>query len=589
MTTTGHPRGEHLPADEPTVVPSGVSGLDVVLAGGYAGNRVHLIEGAPGAGKTTMALHLADEALRTLKARNALREWIDAQPSWSDFPFVLLTSRQSAVDDRNSSTGELLGNATLLERPLHPITLASAVRQAIRARRRQRAAGLVLEAREQAEAALRAREADLEHANETLERRVEERIAELAAANRQLVAQIAERERVEDALRQAQRLEAVGQLTSGVAHDFNNLLTVVLGNIEFLERNAGNDPKARRRLGNVRTAAERGASLTAQLLAFSRRQRLEPKPVDVNKTVSSMSGLLRSTMGGAVRLETILRPDVWPALADETQIEMVILNLAINARDAMSVGGNLSIETANIVLGEPSLPEEPAAGEYVMVCVSDTGSGMPEEVLARAFEPFFTTKEVGKGSGLGLPQVYGFAKQSGGGVKIETANGEGTSVKVYLPRAAVRASSELKSAGESDRLEARQATLVLVVDDDSAVREVTVSMLQELGYSVLEAGSGGAALDALDQEPRIDLMLLDYAMPGMNGAVVARQAMQRRPSLPILFVTGYADLGALDWVGEDRIVQKPFRGDELGRKLQAVLGEADIQPNVVSFRQAAPG
>ena len=282
---------------------------------------------------------LADEALRTLKARNALREWIDAQPSWSDFPFVLLTSRQSAVDDRNSSTGELLGNATLLERPLHPITLASAVRQAIRARRRQRAAGLVLEAREQAEAALRAREADLEHANETLERRVEERIAELAAANRQLVAQIAERERVEDALRQAQRLEAVGQLTSGVAHDFNNLLTVVLGNIEFLERNAGNDPKARRRLGNVRTAAERGASLTAQLLAFSRRQRLEPKPVDVNKTVSSMSGLLRSTMGGAVRLETILRPDVWPALADETQIEMVILNLAINARDAMSVGG----------------------------------------------------------------------------------------------------------------------------------------------------------------------------------------------------------------------------------------------------------
>ena len=426
------------------------------------------------------------QALRTLKARNALREWIDAQPSWSDFPFVLLTSRQSAVDDRNSSTGELLGNATLLERPLHPITLASAVRQAIRARRRQRAAGLVLEAREQAEAALRAREADLEHANETLERRVEERIAELAAANRQLVAQIAERERVEDALRQAQRLEAVGQLTSGVAHDFNNLLTVVLGNIEFLERNAGNDPKARRRLGNVRTAAERGASLTAQLLAFSRRQRLEPKPVDVNKTVSSMSGLLRSTMGGAVRLETILRPDVWPALADETQIEMVILNLAINARDAMSVGGNLSIETANIVLGEPSLPEEPAAGDYVMVCVSDTGSGMPEEVLARAFEPFFTTKEVGKGSGLGLPQVYGFAKQSGGGVKIETANGEGTSVKVYLPRAAVRAPSELKSAGESDRLEARQATLVLVVDDDSAVREVTVSMLQELGYSVLE-------------------------------------------------------------------------------------------------------
>lgn len=289
-----------------------------------------------------------------------------------------------------------------------------------------------------------------------------------------------------------------------------------------------------------------------------------------------------------MRLETILRPDLSPALADETQIEMVILNLAINARDAMSVGGNLSIETANVVLGEPSLPEEPAAGEYVMLCVSDTGSGMPEEVLARAFEPFFTTKEVGKGSGLGLPQVYGFAKQSGGGVKIETANGEGTSVKIYLPKAAVRASSGLKSAGESGQLDARRPTLVLVVDDDSAVREVTVSMLQELGYTVLEAGSGGAALDALDQETRIDVMLLDYAMPGMNGAEVARQATQRRPSLPILFVTGYADLGTLVSAGEDRIVQKPFRGDELGRKLQAILGEADVTPNVVSFRQPAP-
>ncbi|MET0337366.1 MAG: ATP-binding protein, partial [Caulobacter sp.] len=251
---------------------------------------------------------------------------------------------------------------------------------------------------------------------------------------RELSEQITERERVEDTLRQMQRLEAVGQLTAGVAHDFNNLLTVVLGNLGFVERSlgAGADDKVRRRLNDMRIAAERGATLTSQLLAFSRRQKLEPKPVDLNETTKNMRGLLQSTMGGSVRLETVLKTGLWPALVDPTQIEMILLNLAINARDAMEVGGAVTVETANVTLTDAQArPEEPAPGEYVMISVSDTGTGMSDEVLARAFEPFFTTKEVGKGSGLGLAQVFGFAKQSGGGVRIETRVGEGTAVKVY--------------------------------------------------------------------------------------------------------------------------------------------------------------
>ena len=229
-----------------------------------------------------------------------------------------------------------------------------------------------------------------------------------------------ERERVETTLRQMQRLEAVGQLTSGVAHDFNNLLTVVLGNIRFLDREltaAGIDGKIKQRLGYMRTAAERGAKLTDQMLSFSRRQRLEPRALDLNECVAGMHELLQSTMGGSIRIETRLAPDLWPAMADPTQLELAVLNLAINARDAMEIGGTLTVSTANVELGASDHPEGPPPGVYVEVCVTDTGSGMTPEVRAKVFEPFFTTKEVGKGSGLGLSQILGFAKQSGGGVQ----------------------------------------------------------------------------------------------------------------------------------------------------------------------------
>lgn len=402
-----------------------------------------------------------------------------------------------------------------------------------------------------------------------LERRVAERTVELEQANRQLAAQIVEREKIQSALRQAQRLEAVGQLTSGVAHDFNNLLTVVLGNARRLQKGAS-DHEQRRRLDMIVQAAERGAKLTAQLLAFSRRQKLEPKPVDLNETVSGMHDLLQSTMGGSIRIQVRLYPGLWPAMVDPTQIELVVLNLAINARDAMEVGGTLTVETANVVLGPPLRPEQPTAGDYVMVAVSDTGSGMSDEVLARAFEPFFTTKSVGKGSGLGLSQVYGLAKQSGGGVRIATRPGHGTSVKVYLPRARAIVQAE---PGRRRQPVDRQpkGAIVLLVDDDGAVREVTAAMLRDLGYGVFEAGSGGAALDLLERNAHVALVLLDFAMPGMNGAELAREIRTRRPGLPVLFATGYADASGLAGIHQDQIIRKPFPEWELADKLSRHL------------------
>ena len=408
--------------------------------------------------------------------------------------------------------------------------------------------------------------------------------AALAERNAELAAQMAQRERVEKELRQMQRLEAVGQLTSGVAHDFNNLLTVILGNIRFIERAAareGVNGEVLERIGYMRSAAERGAKLTAQMLAFSRRQKLEPKAVDLNETVESMRELLQSTMGGTVRLETVLKSNLWSALVDPTQIELIILNLAINARDAMEVGGSLTVETANVtVTSPPSRPEEPGPGDYVVLAVSDTGHGMSDEVLAKAFEPFFTTKGVGRGSGLGLAQVYGFAKQSGGGVSIRTRPGEGTTVSVYLPRA--EAAPALHSSDAiPDSPSAPSGASILLVDDDSAVREVTASLLREFGYAVVEAGSGNAALDILRTSAAVNLLLADYAMPGMNGVETVRAAQALRPGLQALFITGFADLAALREVGEERIIQKPFREDELARKVAAAVGAAMVSAGKV--------
>ena len=499
---------------------------------------------------------IVEEALQNADLAE-LAGWIARQPAWSDFPFVLLTPRGGGVE-RNPGAKRLrdvLGNVAFLERPFHPTTLVSVVETALRGRRRQYQAREMLY--------------EIRRGEALLERRVEQRTTELASANQQLAEQIAEREKAETALRRSQRLEAVGQLTSGVAHDFNNLLTVILGNIRQLQKTLI-EPLVARRLGMMAEAAERGAKLTAQMLAFSRQQKLDMRAVDLNDTVERMRDLLQSTIGGSVGIETRLQPELWPAMIDPTQIELVILNLAINARDAMEVGGTVTVETANVTLGAPERAEEPPAGDYVMVAVSDNGPGMSEEVLAKAFEPFFTTKPVGKGSGLGLSQVYGLAKQSGGGVRIDTRPGDGASVKVYLPRAGA-APVRLPAESQADHRRPQAEAVILLVDDDGAVREVTAGILEDLGYSVLEAPSGPAALELFDANPHIDLVLLDFAMPGMNGAEVARELRRRRSDLSILFATGFADTLALTDAGEGQVVRKPYVEEELAAKLSAEL------------------
>ena len=521
---------------------------------------------------------LTDDAIQSADIKK-LAKWVSSQLPWSDFPFVLLTERGGGLERNPAADRQMgvLGNVAFLEKPFHPTTLISVVKTAIRARRRQYEARSRLEALRESENQARHAEIELRALNETLEARVVARTGEIDAANRQLLSQIEERERVESTLRQMQRLEAVGQLTSGVAHDFNNLLTVVLGNLEFIEKKSfdnSSDSILKQRLSHMRIAAERGAKLTSQLLAFSRRQHLDPKPVDLNDALVHMSDLLQSSLGGSVQIKTIFRSGLWHALVDPSQIELVVLNLAINARDASPVGSTITLETGNATVGQPEKPEEPPAGEYVVVSITDTGSGMAKDVLAKAFEPFFTTKEIGKGSGLGLSQALGFAKQSGGGMRIETRIGEGTSVKVYLPRTLEPEISKASPSSVAAIPRPFKGAIILLVDDDEAVREITASMLRNSGYVVLEVGSGGAALDLLDGDSNIDLALLDFAMPGMNGMEIARQVHSRFPTLPVLFITGYVDQTVLAEIDEARIVKKPFVGDELAIKVNAALLKA---------------
>jgi signal transduction histidine kinase/CheY-like chemotaxis protein len=421
----------------------------------------------------------------------------------------------------------------------------------------------------------------LTRSREELERRVAERTRSLAAANERLAAEIAERQRTEEALRQSQKLEAIGQLTSGVAHDFNNLLTGVLGNLELLERRLKSEGSLRR-LRSARAAAERGARLTHQLLAFSRKQRLAPTPLDLNRLVSEASDLLFRTIGATVRIETVLTEGLWPALVDPTQIELVLLNLAINARDAMPAGGRLTIRTANV--GRSDTPPDLRPGDYVLISVVDSGEGMTEEILSKAVEPFFTTKEIGKGSGLGLSMVHGVATQSGGGLRIDSRVGRGTTVNVYLPRA--RRPSATARERETSSATVHEEATILVVDDDPDVREVAVSSLESCGYHLLAAENGLAALDVLAGPERVDLLLVDMAMPGMNGVEVIRRARERYPRLRALLVSGYADIAAFSPAEGDLVLQKPYRLARLADSVAEALRRERPKPpsNVVKMR-----
>ncbi len=395
-------------------------------------------------------------------------------------------------------------------------------------------------------------------------------------ANRRLVEQMAERERAEAALRQAQRIEAIGQLTGGVAHDFNNLLTVLIGNIDLIRKAPALDPALSDRLAAMRAAAERGAMLTSHLLAFARRQPLSPRAVDLNALVAGMQNLLHSALGPRVQIETRLASDLWPAMVDPTQFELVLLNLVINARDAMPNGGVVTVATANAQRNAAFLPHELTAGDYVAITVHDVGTGMTPEVQAKAFEPFFTTKGPGAGSGLGLSQVFGTARQSGGDVRIDSAPGQGTAISVYLPRAASRA--EPAGAAFDDTLQQRTSdAVVLVVDDDDAVRLTTAEILTGLGYAVVQAASGQAALGLLDQSGIIDVLLTDVVMTGMSGPDLARRARAAHPLLPIVFISGYADPAGIAGDGRSyRLVRKPFKPSDLRRQVEAALAEARI-------------
>jgi signal transduction histidine kinase len=393
--------------------------------------------------------------------------------------------------------------------------------------------------------------------------------------------EIDDRLKAEEALRQVQKMQAIGQLTGGVAHDFNNLLQVMLGNLDAIARHLrSNAPLDRsrtlRQAESALSGAERATQMTQQMLAFSRRQPLNPTSIDANKLVLGLTELLRRTLGENVAIDTAIASDLKHAFADPNQLESALLNLAVNARDAMPAGGRMTIETANCSFDETtSHPwEEFTAGEYVMVAVSDTGTGIPADIMPRIFEPFFTTKEAGRGTGLGLSQAYGFAKQSGGHIKIYSEVDVGTTVKLFLPARPVAAAAEKRDASPPARRGTR-SEVVLVVEDDPNVREFSVETLRELGYGVIAAGSGAEALQQLENEPRIQLVFTDVGLPGgMTGRQLADEARSRWPNLKVLFTTGYArdaivHHGRLDPGVE--LITKPFTASALAARIRDLL------------------
>jgi CheY-like chemotaxis protein len=391
------------------------------------------------------------------------------------------------------------------------------------------------------------------------------------------------RVRSEVALRQSQKMETIGQLTGGVAHDFNNLLQVISANLDLLAGDLQKDSRTGGRLQNAISAVERGSRLTAQLLAFARRQTLAPRATNLGRLINDMTDLLRRTLGERIEVESIVAGGLWNTLVDQNQLENAVLNLSINSRDAMPDGGKLTIEVANAFLDDAyaRAHSEVSSGQYVMVAVSDTGTGMPAEVAARAFDPFFTTKPEGKGTGLGLSQVYGFVKQSGGHIKIYTEKGEGTTIKLYLPRSTATAQW---TAPVLEAPEGGSGETVLVVEDDDGVRAAVCDLLSELGYSVLRAEGVEQALAVLNTDAKIDLLFTDVVMPGpIKTRELARIAKEKLPDIKVLFTSGYTQNaivhnGRLDEGIE--LLSKPYRKDDLARKLRSLL---DAAPAVESF------
>jgi PAS domain S-box-containing protein len=393
---------------------------------------------------------------------------------------------------------------------------------------------------------------------------------------------VTERKRLEEALQHAQKVEAVGRLAGGIAHDFNNLLTAIIGNLEMLTAGPNTD-KARRYIEAATRSAERGATLTQQLLAYARKQYLVSRAVDLNQLILNLDELLSRSLGGLVQVQMQLADDLWYTESDPTQLELAILNLAINARDAMPFGGSLFIETQNVTCAE-LVPADLPSGDYVYLQISDTGEGMSPEVLSKAMDPFFTTKDVGKGSGLGLSQVYGVVKQCGGTIRLESTAGRGTIVRIWLPRThqvPIEARRDENSVGGAER-----TANVLVVDDDPDVRSITIEILRSAGYSLQEAESAERALDLLDRGVPVDVALVDYAMPRISGTEFVRAARERRPDLPVIYITGYAEPLGVAQEKNAIVIRKPYRSSDLLRAVKTTIeqqGQRLGGPNVVSF------
>jgi signal transduction histidine kinase/CheY-like chemotaxis protein len=629
---------------------------------------------------------IADEAIKTADLRGLVR-WLNDQPSWSDFPFVLLT-HQGGGPERNPDAvrlGQVLGNVTFIERPFHPTTLVSVVGSAVRGRRRQYQTRAILEDLTESEGLLqtalnaghlgalelrlpeleleasdtckaffgrkpgdpfsyqdllaavhpddRARRREvLDHALETgsdysieyrniwpdgsqhwvdvraravrspdgrikslvgvssditarkvseierdnllaqlaaertalaeltatLEQRVEQRTADL-------MKEVAAREKAQEQLRQAQKMETIGQLTGGVAHDFNNLLMAVMGNLELLRKRIPDDPRLHRLIDGAVQGAERGASLTQRLLAFARQQDLRAVPVDLAALIQGMSDLLQRSLGPRVVLRLDIPQALPPARVDANQLELAILNLAINARDAMSDSGSIDIKVAQYqATSDPALK----SGDYLKLSVIDTGMGMTPEILKRAVEPFFSSKPLGKGTGLGLSMVHGLAVQLGGALQLSSTVGQGTTATLILPVAtnAPEAESPVHAVQKVNR-----SAVILFVDDDPLIAMSTTEMLEDLGHHVIGASSGLHALDIIKSEQPIDLMVTDHVMPGMTGIELAAASRAVRPSLPILLATGYAELPEGAQLDLPRLA-KPYHQDQLRDRLDQLLG-----------------
>lgn len=493
---------------------------------------------------------VTEEALRTADL-HGLSKWLADQAEWSDFPFILLTVKGGGIE-RNPAAArylEALGNVTFLERPFHPTTIVSLARSARRARRRQYDA--------------RARLAELHALAADLEYRVEQRTDE----RQQALAQ----------LHEVQKLETLGQLTGGVAHDFNNLLTPIIGALDLLQRRmAGSDQKVDRWIANALQSGERAKTLVQRLLGFARRQELQSGPVDTSALIDGMHDLIASSIGRTIELKLRHAPDVPQAVADPNQLELALLNLCVNARDAMPAGGLLTLTSDAVNIDAASDTKLPP-GRYVRLSVIDSGSGMDAATLARAVEPFFSTKEVGRGTGLGLSMVHGLTAQLGGAFILSSVVGEGTRADLYLPVAVAGATSTLRVSRDLPLTSSRPLS-ILVVDDEELVRKGTAEMLRGLGHHVHEADGGADALIVLADHPGINTVVTDYKMPRMDGAEFAQLVRKDRPDMPMLLVSGYT--GAADPIAGLPRLNKPFGMAELANALR----EIQVSPVVETER-----